>query len=248
MKLRLCLALSLVGMIAATNSANADLVMTGSFQGWDPTTGVVMTDNGGGFFSTTLSGFTVGDQVALKILDDPENDGANWGDGEWTPNNFWFIADADGIVTVEIDTNLGGVGIQAANVLSDSANWTPQLVGDFMDEAGGAGDWNASDPTFNMNSLGGAVWTRTLTISTAGTYEAKLTDGTGWDRQYGEDGYSNSASTIFFTTTSDNQEVTFDFDGFAPSFSALTAIPEPGMLGVLMIGGMFGLVSRRRKA
>ncbi len=66
-------------LFAQSSSAKAAIVIAGSFQGWDPPSGVVMTDQGGGIFTGTITGLTSGTSYNFKILDSGANPTATWG-------------------------------------------------------------------------------------------------------------------------------------------------------------------------
>lgn len=239
------LAALVCGALSFTSpQAHAGLVIAGSFQGWSPGSGTVMTDQGGGFFDASLTGLAANTSYEFKILDDQGNPPAAWGNPEWTATNNWFTTDGIGSAYVRLNTNIGSTGQDNMNVGILSNSWTPQLVGDFMDEAGGAGDWNPSDVLFNMNSVGANQWQRTLTISTPGTYQIKITDGSGWSRQFGSNGFQNNSSTFSFTTLIANEQITVNFNSLTPSFSV---VPEPTSLAMLSVAGLLLTIRSRRK-
>jgi hypothetical protein len=241
----LILSLVFTGLMAL--SAKADIYLAGSYQGWDPPTGTVMSDLGGGLYGVTLTGLTAGAQHKFKILDD-QGGAKSWASNpQWTADDNWFTVGSSGNVTIQLNTNIGATGQNNANVGISSEGWTPQLVGNFMNEAGGAGDWNPADSAFNMTSFGSNLWERTLTISTAGTYEVKLTDGSGWDRQFGNDGYWANPGTFSFTTTIANEQVKFSFNSLTPSLN-VSSVPEPGFLGLITAASGAVLSLRRRRA
>jgi len=237
--------LSLVFTSLLALSAKADIYIAGSYQGWSPATGTVMSDLGGGIYGVTISGLTAGSQHEFKILDDLGGSKA-WGNPEWTVDNNWFTVGSSGNITVRLNTNIGSTGQNNSNVGISSEGWTPQLVGDFMNEAGGAGDWNPANPIFNMSGAGANVWEKTLTISTAGTYQVKVTDGSGWDRQYGNGGFWANPGTYSFTTTTANEQVLFSFNSLTPNIN-ITSVPEPGFLGLMTAAGGLVFAARRRR-
>lgn len=235
-----------LGMMAlmATN-ARADLVIAGSFQGWNPPSGVTMSSIGGGNFEANLTGLGSNTNYNFKILDDLGSSPANWGDPEWTASNNWFRSDGGGNATIRMNTNIGSTGQDNMNVGITSGSWTPQIVGDFMNEAGGAGDWNPSDATFNMSSVGANQWQKTMNISTPGSYQIKITDGLGWSRQFGSNGLNPNPNTFSFTTTSPGETVVVQYNSLTPSFSV---VPEPSSLLMVSMFGLLATVRQRRKA
>jgi hypothetical protein len=223
----------------------AGLVIAGSFQGWNPPDGVVMNDDGGGLYSATIAGLNPGDNHEFKILDDAGNPPANWGAPEWTLSNNWFRVEGDGSVTIRVNTNIGAPGENNLNVGISSGGWTPQLVGDFMEAAGGAGNWNPSDASFNMTNVGGNQWQHIMTIANPGTYFIKVTDGSGWDRQFGSNGFHNNPDSFSFTTLVANEQVIVNFDSLNPSFSV---VPEPASSMLVAAGLVVTSLVRRRRA
>ncbi len=192
-------------------------VVAGSFQGWAPPAGPELMDAGGGIYQATISGLVPGEFHQFKILETDELP-ADWGNPEWTATNNWFKVGDDGSITIKLNTAIGGQGQDAANVGTSSTNWVPQLVGSFQDEAGGAVEWNNNDPMFNLDYVSGTTWSKTFTISTAGTYFLKLVTNGSWDTQFNGHGYANLPGEDFtFDTTVANQQVMFTFDSFAPS-------------------------------
>lgn len=209
---------------AASNVTQAQIpVIAGSFQGWVAETGVVMTEGDSGIFQATITGLTAGDFHEFKILS-ADALPADWGDPQWTATNNWFKVDPMGSVTIKLDTNIGMTGENNQNVGTSSSNWTPQLVGNFMDEAGGSADWVNPDPLFDMNYVGGTLWFKTINVSNPGSYLCKLVTEGLWNRQFNVRGYADLFAEDFsFETTLPNQEVVFFFDAFTPS---LTIVPQ----------------------
>lgn len=235
----------ILGLVAVTAThASAALVIAGSYQGWNPPTGTVMGSLGGGLFQANLTGLSANTNFQFKILDDLGTPPANWGDPEWTANNNWFRSDGSGAATIRLNTNIGSTGQDNMNVGISSGSWTPQVVGDFMNEAGGAGDWNPSDATFNMSSVGANQWQKSMTISTPGTYQIKITDGSGWSRQFGSNGLNPNPNTFSFTTTSPGETVVVNYNSLSPSFSV---VPEPSSLLMVSVFGLLATVRNRRR-
>jgi hypothetical protein len=208
---------------------------------WDASTNLMTeTAPGSGVFNASLTGLTANAFFEFKVVEDGSFAVA------YPPANSWAFADGNGDLTVTFDTNAAG------------SNWSPQThrisvsndvttvhaVGNFMEAAGGAGNWNPSDPAFQMSPLGGGLYSLAATISTPGTYEFKSTKG-DWGGQWGGDGRSVNSSTVFFTTTSAGQAVNFYTDT-ALGAVRVEVIPEPSaaLLGLVTLG--LGLARRRR--
>jgi len=92
----------------------------------------------------------------FKVADGEGTPPAAWGDPKITPNQLTVWGDADGSITVTVDTSvINNIGEFATWIIFD--NGPLQVVGDFMNEAGGAGDWDAYDDAFNILKL--RMWT-----------------------------------------------------------------------------------------
>lgn len=204
-----------------------------------------MSDSGG-VFTYTASGLSNGILYEFKVLDNEGTLPTNWGDPEIVPINTALWGDATGTSLITVNTNINNKAGNAS-VWITSNNAPLQAVGDFMNEAGGASDWNPKDSTFNMTPQGAGYYTYTANISTPGTYEFKANDGTGttgWEHQVGLGGVNNDAATINFTTTSNDQQVTLFVDLTNQSIGAI--VPEPTSTALLGLGGL-ALLMRRRK-
>lgn len=234
----ICAAISVAGLAHASLYVVGDLQSENGAADWDPPSGLIMA--AGGIYTRTVNNLTDGALYAYKVLDDEGTAPANWGDPEIVNANTWAIGDADGTVVITVNTNLTGPNGNVTWVETDS---TPlQVAGNFMDEAGGAGDWNPADPTFDMTPQGSGYYTIDLVIDTAGSYEFKATDGTGWDRQVGTDGFSANAATYDFTTTVANEAVTMFVD---TANQSIGVIPEPATMGLICLFGTSLLAARR---
>lgn len=233
------LTLLMAGFAADSKAA---LIVPGSFQGWNPGTAPTMTNLGGGIHELNLSGLAANTNYKFKILE-----GIDWGDPEWTFSDNWFRSDGAGNALIRLNTNIGATGQDNMNVGINSGSWTPQVVGDFMNEAGGAGDWNPSDSSFNMTNVGTNQWQFNMTISTIGSYEIKITDGSGWSRQFGSNGLHSNPGIFNFTTTTANQQVVVNYNSLVPSFS-VAAVPEPTSALLVAAFGMIAGIRRQRRA
>ena len=174
---------------------------------WDPTNSSLIMTEADGIHTVTAHNLVNGVAYDFKVVDDGGSPPAAWGDHEITPYQLTVIGDPDGTVEITVDTHvINNIGEYATWINFDNAPL--QVVGDFMDEAGGAADWNPADPTFDMTDQGNGYYTFDAVITTPGTYNFKTSFGNGWDDQVGTDGYNNNARTFTFQTTDADQAVT----------------------------------------
>ncbi len=242
--------LAAITPLCLTGVANAALVVAGSLQteqgegaDWSPTTStLIMNDDGGGLYSVTANNLLDGTFYEFKVLDDEGTPPADWGDPEVVNDNTMAYGDADGSVSINIDTNQTN-GSGGAVVWVDTDGAPLQVVGDFQDEAGGAADWSPADAAFAMTSQGGGYYTYVAVISTPGSYQFKASDGTGWDYQVGPDGFGNNAGTHAFTTTSPNEAITMFVDVANGELGLV--VPEPTTAALCGLAGL-ALAARRR--
>ncbi|QDT68978.1 hypothetical protein MalM25_19040 [Planctomycetes bacterium MalM25] len=242
--------LAALAPLCLSSAASAALVVAGSLQteqgeaaDWSPSTStLIMNDDGGGLYSVTANNLLDGTFYEFKVLDDEGTGPADWGDPEIVNANTMAYGDADGSVSITVDTNqVNGNG--GAVVWANTDGAPLQVVGDFQDEAGGAGDWSPADAAFAMTSQGGGYYTFDAVISTPGSYQFKATDGSGWDYQVGPDGFGSNAGTHSFTTTSPNESVTMFVD--VANGAIGIAVPEPTTAVLCGLTGL-ALAARRR--
>ncbi len=157
-----------------------------------------------------------GTQFGFKILEDLSGNGAQFGNGddpEITPNDNWFRGDADGAMTIALDTNTYDDGYfpQTNRVIisDDVADWT--VIGNFQTQLGGSGDYNNSDPNTLMTDAGGGLFQLTTTIPTPGLYNFRAVE-TGSFFGIGSDARRDNANNLDFNTFEEDQEVTFEVD------------------------------------
>ena len=214
---------------------------------WDPTnSSLIMSDIGGGIHQVTANNLVFNTPYDFKVVDDEGTGPANWGDPEITPNQLTVWGDADGSVDITVDTNV-------VNNIGQFATWINfddgplQVVGDFMDEAGGAGDWNPADPAFMMTPQGNGYYTFNAVISTPGIYQFKASFGNGWDDQVGTEGFSNNAITKGFEIYVPDQAIVMYVD-LANRELGVNLVPEPMSLALVGLGCLATLNRARRGA
>ncbi|MCA9261605.1 MAG: hypothetical protein KDA61_20450 [Planctomycetales bacterium] len=258
--------IALACLVATTwlsTSARADLAAPGDYQlanggasDWDPGSAPILADVGGGVYQLQLTGLAGAGEFSrfqFKVLDDEGTGPAAWGDpevpnnGGGSPNN-WFFTDASGNAEFTIDRNVYADGFLPAQDRMTSSIDVPLLtafyaVGDWMDEAGGAGDWNPADAMFQLADQGGGMYSLDAVISTPGSYQFKVTGGS-WDYQWGTNGRLVDAANWAFDTTAPNQTVTFAFN--AAGAISVAVVPEPTSLFVALCG-VATLATRRRR-
>ena len=245
----------------ATPAAWADLAVPGNYQtaggygsDWSPNNAPLMNDLTGGLFDLSLTGLAASTRYNFKIVDDEGTPPPAWGDPE-VPNNGpgspdnWFLTDAGGAATIMLDRNTYSDGFLPDTdrivVSTDSTEFSSFFaVGDWMDEAGGAGDWNPADPMFAMTAQGGGLWSVDVTISAIGSYSYKATGGS-FDSQWGTNGRLNNSANWSFATTVANEPVTFLLDVSKGAIS-IAQIPEPSTL-VLVGLALAGLACGRKR-
>jgi hypothetical protein len=240
---RLIAGLSAVALMALASPTYATFVVAGDlqdeqgdFQDWDPFfSSLLMTDLGNGVHTISVPNLLDGTPYDFKVVDDQGNPPAEWGDPEITPFQLTLFGDADGTVQITVDTNItNAIGSPATWINFDNAPL--QVVGDFMNEAGGAADWNPTDPMFAMTDQGNGYYKYDAVIATPGVYNFKATFGNGWDDQIGVGGFNNNAATYQFITSAANEPVTMFVDLANRQIGASAAVYE---IGTLTVAGDF---------
>lgn len=262
MKAIRCLALlsTMLAVSALSLPAMADLAVPGDFQDeigagadWSLADAPLMNDLGGGLWDISLSGLAADTRYQFKIVN-AEPAPIAWGNGEVPDNgpgspNSWLQSDAAGEATINLDRNSYADGfLPAADriVISTDSSFTNFFAtGDWMDEAGGAGDWNPSDPAFELQDQGSGLYSLDVTVSTPGVYQYKATGGS-FDHQWGTNGRLTDAGNWQFETFSPGQSVTFLLD-ISKGAISLETVPEPATLCLLGFSGIGALASRRRR-
>ncbi len=196
---------------------------------WDPTNSSLVMIESGGIHTVTVNNLVLGTPYDFKVVNDAGTPPVQWGDPEITPDQLTVRGDADGSITITVDTNvINNIGQPATWINFDDGPL--QVVGDFMDEAGGVADWDPADPNFMMTAEGNGFYTFDAVIGIPGIYQFKATFGDGWGDQVGSDGFSNNALTVGFETTENNEPVTLFVDLANRVLGVLSGTPLEGDL------------------
>jgi hypothetical protein len=252
-KILFTLALAMSVALLGASVSMAVIAVPGQFQDglagqivppdWQPDTAPEMTEdpNTAGLYSVDISAANLGvgsvDPNALfefKIIEGTTLP-LTWGNvTELTPQNNWLFTDSAGTTTLSYNTNTVNDGfLPTTNRIASSSDaaWGPGFfaTGSWMDEAGGTADWDPGDSSFEMtdpNSSG--LYSKTVTISTPGAYEWKVTWG-DFDRQWGTNGrILGTADNWAFNAVDPNQDITFLLDINKGAISLETATFVPG--------------------
>jgi hypothetical protein len=206
----------------------ADYYLAGEFNGWT-SNGNLMSDNGDGTYTATVTGLTAGARYEFKVTD---------GTWDWThpgPNS-WLFADGSGQVTVTFNSNWVDDGWEPAlyriGLSTDPGAWT----------LAGILDWDNANPAAAMTSLGGGMylWSQDLA---AGTYEWKAVVTGSWD-SISWDGRSTNTSNITLVLE-EAATVNFYVDALGGMVKA-EVVPEPASMALLGLGSLLISIRRRK--
>ncbi len=194
------------------------LTVAGDFQteqgdpaDWDVENSSIVMSESGGVYTVTVSNLSDGVAYDFTIFNDAGSPPVSSSDPKITPVDITMYGDASGDATITVDTNV-------TNLQNNPSVWVDfdtaplQVVGDFMDEAGGLADWDPADPAFAMTAEGDGYYTFDAVISTPGTYVFKTSFGAGWSDQVGTDGFSDNAQVFVFETTIADEAITMFVD------------------------------------
>ena len=131
--------------------------------------------------------------------------GASWSDPNWPADNVQVKGDAYGTNTFYFYPGLytdGWAPVQNRVGYEDPGmGW--EIAGDLNGWSGGAG--------YQLNSLGGGLFSNSIVVPVAGSWNLKFRTVGAWDASIGTD-FSKSSGNISLTTTQANQLVKFQLD------------------------------------
>lgn len=181
---------------------DAAYYLAGDFNGWT-SDGDLMTDNGDGTYTATLTGLAPG-RYEFKVTD------GTWNTA-YPSSNSWLHIDASGTITVTFNDNLVSDGWSPnehrIGVSPDTGAWT--IAGSF----GPDGDplfWNNANPALAMTALGRGIYELNLTLE-PGTYEFKAVNTGSWD-SISWDGRSINTFNMSHTVQPGGEFVSFYLD------------------------------------
>ena len=205
-----------------------DFYVAGDFNSWNAT-GNIMTDVGGGVYSVDIT-LGADEFHEFKVTD------GTWDDVWPQSGNSWLWTDGDGNISISYDTNVyadGWLGTTERIGLNYDPGHQWSAAGDFN-------GWNNNDAAWYMTAEGGGIYSVSGMIATAGTYWGKAVESGGWSA-IGGDARSVNADNIEFSTSADNEMVTFRVDVLT---GVTQIVPEPASLALLGLGAL-ALLRRR---
>jgi hypothetical protein len=188
---------------------------TGAFQGWTP--GANLMNGGPAVYDYTITGGTAGTYHELKVT------GATWGDPNWpgAGKNLKIKYDAGGSNSIYFYPGAiidGWLPVGNRIGFADPGNMSWELAGAFNGWSGGAG--------YELNSVGNGVYSNSIVIATAGTYEFKFRSLGAWDVANGVD-FGHDGANASITTTNSPQTVPFVYDLPNGRFLVGNLVPPP---------------------
>jgi hypothetical protein len=140
---------------------------------------------------------------------------ADWSfDGPTVPlypliNGRVFISGPGDVVHFRLDTSDPGYGWLPLVAVANDHGYPPDATLELMGSAPELGNWGTGLPADHV----GSIWTRSVTISTPGTYEYKFRVlGTWGVANFGLYYNNNYGANGWFTTTVPNTEMDIQFD------------------------------------
>jgi len=228
--MRCVLGVVILAFMAGT--ADAQWFARGDYNGWsldDP-----LVDQGGGFYTGTISGLTPGDRYNYKIARDDWSQETPGSDGR-------VAADSAGEIHYNFWENETWTdGWEPANErrvgYADPGQFGWEIAGDMNGWAGGL-TWHLIDQGNGLHSG--------LFVLAEGNYEFKFREQGDWNVSIG-DNFGNSAANAWVEVNSSGLPTLFQLDLPNGRWQAVQ-IPEPGS-AMLFIVGLVGLTacSRRR--
>jgi hypothetical protein len=215
-----------LALIASAFAAQAQYYARGDFNGWG--TGNPLTDNLDGTYSTSITGGTSGAYLEWKIAV------GDWSSA-WPNDNVKSVYDSSGNYTFHFRPG------------SVSDGWNPgnDRVG-YSDPGHGwelMGAFNSWSSPVALTSLGGGLYSGTLTIASPGSTEFKFRKAGDWEVSVGQH-FGKAAPNASVVTTTPNELVQFSLD-LPNGRWQTTVVPEPTAFALLGLGGL--LLAFRRK-
>ena len=229
--MRSVLCLLFVAVFAAS-PLFADAFIPGEFNGWDNTT--PMTDLGGGVYEYVVTGF-IDDTLPTNFVLLSES--GNW-DSKYIPSgDQWCYADANGDITITLDTNTYDDSWYPQTNRVGATSWTTDwtAVGDWQ-------GWDNANAATAMTDLGGGMFMYETSGLSAGEHWYKAVSTGTWNA-IGGDGLSVNADNFGFMVNDPSETVQFYVDPSAGVLS-VNVIPEPMSLALLALGSL--AIIRRR--
>ena len=179
-------------MVCLVGSSDAAYYIAGEFNGW-PSGDAMMTDNGDGTYSYTITGQPAKTRQEFKITQ---------GAWEWNiPSaNSWYYTDASGSVTVTYTPGPVDDGwMPSENRLgtsTDPGTWT--IAGEFQ-------GWSNDNPNTAMTYLGDGIYKYEVTFAT-GSYPLKSVVTGSWD-SISSDARSINSGNYTYEVTEESEDV-----------------------------------------
>jgi MYXO-CTERM domain-containing protein len=230
-------------LAAATSVAVGDFYAPGVDNGWDTSAPMTETFGGSGIWEYAASGLGAGTRTEWNII----AIAGDWG-SQLFGSNQWGNADGAGDITLTLDTNTYADGwMPATNRIYTStlAGQTWGATGNWVAAAGMGSDWDLASAPAMTNS--GGIFELTIPGGTlgAGVYDWKpVANGVAgnWDSTGDGTGVNVNAGNNSFTSDGVS-DIILQMDS---SNGTVRAIPTPGALALVGVGGLAATRRRRR--